>query len=454
MITFISVVLLLIGLAYTFATGMLPTATEEKIKKGKSAGWKFILGAVCVFMLNGAFFYADAGTAYAVQYVTGGDQMIATQGLKAKWWGRTIPISYEISVKDIILGQHLNDAGDQWELDELPENMDGIYNRKAHKWEFSDAIKADISTSVIVGINITDEQKFLNMADRNKSENKLIYGRILPNIDAVLKNTCKLMDAQEYISGKSSDFDRYFRDQLENGMYQIEEFYEAQGNKEVIGDSATVRTVNPNRASKQKKYRIKKVNGTIVRDDTNTLKNYGLIIHQAQVTGIDWEKSFDDRLDLQKDEVAKTQLEKQEAERQYYTAKKMVAKGEANKAQERARLETAQIQQTIQAETKAKVAKFKVQEEAELLKAGKIAAQTKKVAADATYYENAKRVQAGLTPQERAEWHYKEAVGVAAELRHLILPSTYIEGGSSKSNGDGLLSTLLGAEIAKGMMKK
>lgn len=454
MITFISVLLLLAGLALTFATGMLPGITPEKVKSHRSKGWKFLVGSVCVFMLNGAFFYADAGTAYAVQYVTGGDQMIATQGLKAKWWGRTIPISYEISVKDVILGQHLNEEGDKWELDELPENTEGIYNRKAHRWEFSDAIKADISTSVIVGIDISNEEKFLEMADRNRSENKLIYGRILPNIDAVIKNTCKLMDAQEYISGKSSDFDRYFSDQLQNGMYQIEEYYETEKSNEIIGDSATVRSINPNRASKQKKYRIKRHNGSIVRDDTNTLKNYGLVIHQAQVTGIDWEKSFDQRLDLQKDEVAKTQLEKQEAERQYYTAKKEIAAGEAAKAKERARLETAQIQQTIQAETKAKVAKFKVQEEVELLKAGKIAAQTKKVAADATYYENAKRVQAGLTPQERAEWHYKEAVGVASELKHLTLPTTYIEGGTGNKSGDGLLSTLLGAEIAKGMMKK
>ena len=39
------------------------------------------------------------------------------------------------------------------------------------------------------------------------------------------------MDAQDYISGQASDFDRYFRDQLENGMYQVEQYYESEEHK-------------------------------------------------------------------------------------------------------------------------------------------------------------------------------------------------------------------------------
>ena len=163
-----------------------------------------------------------------------------------------------------------------------------------------------------MGVNINDEDVFLNMADRNKSEGKLIFGRVLPNIDAAIKNTCKLMDAQDYISGQASDFDRYFRDQLENGMYQVEQYYEDENINEIVGDTTTVRQIKVGKSSKQKKFRIKKdSDGNIVRDNSNSLKQYGLKIYQAQVTGIDWEESFDERLDLQKNEVAQTQLEKQ-----------------------------------------------------------------------------------------------------------------------------------------------
>ena len=397
-----------------------------------------------VAILNGMFFYADAGTAYAVQYVTGGDKMITTQGLKLKWWGRIIPLSYETSIKDIIVNNN----------NELPRNGQGIYNRRAQKWEFSDAIKAEISTSVIVGVNITDEEVFLNMADRNKSESKLINGRVLPNIDAAIKNTCKLMDAQDYISGQASDFDRYFRDQLENGMYQVELYYEAENVKEIVGDTATVRKINVGKSGKQKKFRIKRdFNGNIIRDDSNSLKRYGLKIYQAQVTGIDWEASFDERLDLQKNEVAQTQLEKQQAEREYYRAKKEVAKGESEKAKERARLEKIQIQQTIEAETEAKVAGFNLIKEKKQYEVEQFKAKSKKVAADAQYYENAKLVSAGLTPQEKAEWEYKKAVGVAEQLKSLKLPQTYISEGKSNNNEGNLLQSLIGANLANNMMK-
>ena len=443
MLTFIGILLI--------ALGLITLVLSSIIKNNKTLDWftttrsvQLTLLGIAMSIITGMFFYAEAGTAYAVQFVTGGDKMVTTQGIKLKWWGRIIPLSYETSIKDIIVDNE----------NELPESSQGIYNRKAQKWEFSDAIKAEISTSVIVGVNINDEDVFLNMADRNRSESKLIYGRVLPNIDAAIKNTCKLMDAQDYISGQASDFDRYFRDQLENGMYQVEQYYESENFNEVVGDTTTVRKISVGKSSKQKKFRIKRDNnGNIVRDNSNTLKQYGLKIYQAQVTGIDWEASFDERLDLQKNEVAQTQLEKQQAEREYYRAKKEVAKGESEKAKERARLEKAQIQQTIAAETEAKVAEFNLIKEKKQYEVEQYKAKSKKVAADAQYYENAKLVSAGLTPQERAEWNYKTAVDVASQIKDLRLPTTYIESGSKSENSGNLLQSLIGADLAKKMME-
>lgn len=66
---------------------------------------------------------------------------------------------------------------------------------------------------------------------------------------------------------------------------------------------------------------------------------------------------------------------------------------------------------------------------------------------------NRMKVSAGLTPQERAEWEYKTAVGVAAELKSLKLPETYIQG-TGGNNGSSILEQLIGAELAKGMLKK
>lgn len=478
MITLLGVVLLLLTLA-SYVWGRFKISSDEsnaeKLKfnednphnlqrittmpKWPLPGKKRIYLTLAVLLLafNGFFFWALPGTVYSVQFPWGGDKMVKSQGVKVKAWGKTIPISYESSIKDVILKQVHVDG--EWRVPKLPENDLGVYNRRAQKWEFSDAIKADIACAVIVGVSIDDEEKFLQMADRNRSEKKLIYGRILPNIDAALKNTCKLMDAQEYISGKASDFDRYFKDQLENGMYLVEEYTPQAQVQQVIGDTATVRTVGISDQNEQKKYRIKRDSqGNIMRDKTsNSLKQYGLTIYQAKVTSIDWEDSFDERLDKQKNEVALTQLEKQEAERQYYTTKKEIAKGEAMKAAERAALEKQQIKLTIAAETEAKVAEQNVIVEKRQLAVEKYKAQSKKVAADATYYENMKRVQAGLTPQERKEQDIQTNADKWNAISKMRFDGVYMMGsgtGGKNQSPDGILTQLLGAEVAKSMIKK
>ena len=367
---------------------------------------------------------------------------VVNQGINTKMWGRLIPIQFELPIKYVIPGKD-GELGEQSKY----ANVD-----KAKYWAFSDAVKARIATSVVISINTADEDQFLSVADRNKTERNLIRSRIIPNIDQSLKNTCKLMDAQDYISGQASDFDRYFKDQLENGMYVLEEYVENE-NREIIGDSTTLRTIT-NKETKQKRFRIKFRDGKPVREEGNSLRAYGLTVVQAVVTEIDWEATFDKRLQLQKEEVAQTQLEKQQAEREFYRAQKETARGEAEKAAERARLEKEQIQKTIEAETKAKVAEFNLIEERKNYEVAQFKAKTQKTLADAQSYENAKLVTAGLTPQERAEWEYKTSVNVARELKELRLPEIYIQDGGKSSNDGNLLQSLIGAELAKKMINK
>jgi len=391
-------------------------------------------------VITGMFFYAEPGTAYAVQYPWGGQKAVFRQGIHTKMWGRLIPIQFELPIKYVIPDR----AG------ELGEQSKYAYVQKAKDWEFNDAVKGKIATSVVIGISVSNQEQFLSVADRNKSERNLVYSRIIPNIDQAIKNTSKLMAAQDYISGQAADFDRYFQDQLENGMYVLEEFV-INEKPDIIGDSTTVRKV-VNRTSKQKRFRVKYENGEPVRVNSNSLKSYGLTVIQAVVNSIDWESAFDKRLQLQKEEVAQTQLEKQQAEREFYRAQKEKAKGEAEKAKERARLEKEQIQQTIAAETEAKVAEFNLTKEKKQFEVEQFKAKSKKVAADAQYYENEKLVRAGLTPQERAEWNYKTSVDVARELKSLKLPEIYIEGGDKGKSDANLLESLIGADLAKKMM--
>ncbi len=439
MLLFIGISIIVIGILSLVLKPFLPSI---KLLNWFNPKKSIQIIAVGIFMsiFSGVFFYAEPGTAYAVQYPWGGQKAVFRQGINTKMWGRLIPIQFELPIKYVIP----NADG------KLGEQSKYAYVQKSNEWEFNDAVKGKIATSVVLSIRISDEEQFLSVADRNKTERNLVYSRIVPNIDQAIKNTCKLMAAQDYISGQAADFDRYFQDQLENGMYVLEEFI-LEENPEIIGDSTTIRKV-VNRRGKQKRFRIKVRDGEPIRVNGNSLKSYGLTVIQAVVNEIDWEDTFDKRLQLQKEEVAQTQLEKQQAEREFYRAQKEKAKGEAEKAKERARLEKEQIQQTITAETEAKVAEFNLTKEKKQFEVEQFKAKSKKVAADAQYYENAKLVSAGLTPQERAEWDYRTSVDVAREIKSLKLPEIYIEGTQDKSSDSNLLQSLIGADLAKKMM--
>lgn len=401
--------------------------------------------------VSGLFFYNPAGTATAIQYLWGGDVAVATQGVKLKFWGKTIPISFEIALQDMI--PEKEGAGNKF-MDNLTE--EGIYRRKAQTREFADAIKADIAAALVVSINYANEELFLEMADKNRSESKLVYARIYPVYDQALKNTCKLMDAQDYISGASSQFDYYLKDQMENGMYLTEEVYE-NIDQMPIGALDSARTVAKgkitNNEKREKRYRIRKdSNGDPIRDASNSLKRYGLTVQQVAVTNIDWEASFDNRLKDQKEQVAQTQLEKQEAEKEYYATQKAIAKGEREKAETRVKLEKIQLEQTITAETAAKTASYKEQEETNLLAAARKSAEKIRVIADAEAYEISKKVSAGITPERRLQMELDASVQRTQALagpNGLQLPSTVFSGASG-NNQASMLEAILGAKILSG----
>lgn len=410
----------------------------------------FVLLGMGLMVIQGMFFVNKAGTATSIQYLWGGDKAVTTQGLKMKFWGKTIPISFEIAMQDYI--QEKDKEGNLIEL----KKEEGIYYRIGQRREFADAIKADIAASLIVSIDYADEDGFLAMADKNRSEQKLVYARIYPVYDQALKNTCKLMDAQDYISGASSQFDYYLKDQMENGMYLTEEVYADVEEVPIVASDSTKTVVKGKIAKekREKKYRIRKdANGNPVRDTSNSLKRYGLTVQQAAVTNIDWEESFDERLQDQKEQVAQTQLEKQEAEKEFYATQKAIAKGEREKAETRVKLEKQQLEITIAADTRAKEASYKEQEESNLLAASKKRAQRIRVTADAEAYEIKKKVMAGITPEKRLQMELDASVNRMKALagpQGISLPSTMFNGSQGGSKDASVLESIIGAKILSG----
>lgn len=407
---------------------------------------------IVVGIILTAVFYAKPGHSYKVYYPYGGGSKVVTKpGFNFDWWGQRREFQNEIAFKYVIPIDSLGTMPSG-----IPDNI-YYYSANDHQWEFADAVKAHIGVSVIISLNTNNQANFSKMVDDAKFENQLVYGRIIPDINTAIKNTCKLMYAQEYISGEAANFDRYFKDQLENGSYQLEQYY-VESDDETIGDTSRLNKVSSDGNSKKgtRRWKIKEDPRTKLplRDGEKTsLALYHMTIRQAVSDNIDWEDRFDNRLDKQKEQVALTQLEKQMAEKAFYNQKKLFAEGEAAKTEEKAKLEKEQIRQTIDAQTRAQVASYKIQEENNLLLAAGKSSERIRVQTDAQAYANARLVSAGLTPQERAEYENKRAIGVAAELAKMKFPEIFFAGGGEKTQ-DGLISNLISAQIASEMLKK
>ncbi len=447
MISFFGFVLVIFSLI--FLTKKYFKLFEDKIKWDQS--YLNIAGIFFAGLLMIGIFYAEPGHSYKVYYpinypIVGNSKIVTSPGFTFDWWGQRREFQNEIVFKYVITDSTRT----------MPDDMpDNIYAIPAvdHEWEFADAVKAHIGVSVVFSLNPENEINFSEMVDDAKSEKQLVYGRILPDVNTAIKNTAKLMYAQEYISGEAANFDRYLKDQLENGSYQLETYFDEE-EEETIGDTLRVSKISKNGGNKKsnRRWRIKEDPKTKLplRDGEKTsLSLYHITVRQAVSDNIDWEDKFDDRLDKQKALVAETQLEKQGAEKALYNQKKLFAEGEAAKTGEKAKLEKEQIQQTIAAETAAKVALFKVQEETNLYSASIKTSQRIHVEAEAEAFKNKQLVSAGLTPQEKMKFLNERYIGVAKELSQTKYPNFVSIGGSGGSNSDGLLSTLLSAKLTE-----
>jgi hypothetical protein len=188
-----------------------------------------------------------------------------------------------------------------------------------------------------------------------------------------------------------------------------------------------------------------------VAHEINTNK---VITAQVIVSDVVLEESFTNKLKEQRDISAEKIIEIQKVVTAGAAQQRIIAEGERDKAAERVAQELEQVAKLINIETQ-------VKEEESKRQLAEIAVQTEELKAKALITReraiadgNKFKVNAGLTPQEKAEWEYKTAVGVAAELKNLKLPETYIQGGGSGNNNSSILEQLIGAEIAKGMLKK
>ncbi len=427
MVTFIGIIFLIAG-----ASALVIAKFENKKEwmrfiTNQKAFLIIGVGTLLVFM-NSLFFFADRGFNYLLVYPTGKMSTVMEQGIKWRGFAKIDKWQKFIDVKVV-------DKGIEVDEDEVEGVMKPIPIR------FIDQVTATGYVSTRFELP-RDEKSFIDLAVKFRTMSNLVNNTIVPTVKEQLVNTAYMFAAQDYISGEAQSFRQAFEEQLKEGAYAVEKIEK----RDTI--YSTIQKNEREIKEVQTSYEVNKVfiNGMPKRIKHELSEN-NIIVSQVIVDNIELEATFKQRLEAQRDESAKRQLEQQKVETAKDAQQRIIAEGERDKAAERVAQEKEQVKALIAIETKLKQEETNKELAAIALETEKLLAQKKKVTADAEAYEIAKKVNAGITPEVKLQMELDRDVKVAAEIAKIQFPQTMIMGGSSK--GGTPLESLIGAAMAK-----
>ncbi|MEL6273513.1 MAG: hypothetical protein AAFQ37_02935 [Bacteroidota bacterium] len=220
----------------------------------------------------------------------------------------------------------------------------------------------------------------------------------------------QLMDSERHYSGGKSELAEAFKFQLRNGQYIIDQ-------QEVVRrDSASGEII---RSYENTPRKTADGGFALAKSD---VQQYDIEPNFVAITLVDYESVVDEKLKAKVEQSTREAIAKQELVTAQQEALTAEMRGRQKVAEVRANEEAAKIEAEIraQAETavaaeQAKQAKYKAER---ALAEGRAAAEVARL-----------KVQAGLSPRERAEFEKETRIGVAAELAKVKVPQIVIGGG-------------------------
>lgn len=430
-------VLLLIGYLVLLKVSSIADSVpilKKFLVEGKMKIATPIISALFI-LLPGLIFYAEYGTNYYLVSPLGNEfAVMDSRGFKLRLFSRISPWTKYIDIKTV----EVDSTG--YVLEDVDE-LEG-YIKGGISVRFIDQVTGKVMLSARFQTP-TVEEDFMDMAKKFRTMSNLVNNTLIPTLIEQTTNTGYMFAAQDYISGEAQLFKQTLEEQLKDGSYQVvkEEIKDTIYSSITDTASRGIKEINTS-------YKVKKVysSGKPVRIPHEITKN-NILVSQVIIQDVDPEPKFKERLEKQRDESAKRQLAQQQTETAKAEQMRIIAQGENDKATERVSKEKEQISQVIQYETERAIEEQKLKTAKIALETAEIEAKRIKEMADAKAYENAKLVAAGLTPQERAEWEYKKAVGVAEQMKDIKLPNYVIMGSGQSGKELNLIESLIGVKM-------
>ena len=264
---------------------------------------------------------------------------------------------------------------------------------------FNDASDGQIYGSLRVKLP-TDVEHLSRIQTDYNGMDRLMNDLVSQTVTKVIYASGPLMSAFESYAEKKNDLIDYITDQLNNGVYKTAIKTEETIDP-VTGEKKTVRlaTLIPDENAP----------GGYKRSEASPFAYYGLSIGQVAVSKIDYSEKVKMQIAQQQEANMLIQTSK---------AKSAAALQEAVRAEQEGKAIAAKAKWEQEKIKAIEVTKAEQEREVSRLAAEKAEFDKKRIIAEGQAEAEANRlkVAAGLTPQEKAEWEYKTAVGIAEAL--------------------------------------
>ena len=370
-----------------------------------------VIGVIAVVLFGASFYIfedADKSKNYVCQMpITGTYKVWTDGGLQMQMFGSVQSYSKTLQVE--FSGVEKNQTG-----------YVGVGRTPAAATTFNDKGRGMIVGSFRVVLP-TDEQNMSKIQRDFGSEDALIDNLVRPTLYKVVTACGPLMSSLESVSETRTDLIAYITDQLNNGVYKTkavktEVLNELTGEMEVRTQSVILEDIN--------------APGGYARQEISPFSQYGITCGLVSILDIKYDAATQDQIDAQKQANLAVITSKTKSIEAMQRTLQITEEGKA--AAEKAKWEQ---------EREKAVAVTKAEQEREVarLAAEKAKFEKEKVIAEGQAQAEANRlkVAAGLTPQERAEWDYKTAVGIAqalADTKVSWVPEIMINGKDGASN--------------------
>lgn len=252
---------------------------------------------------------------------------------------------------------------------------------------------------------------------------------IVRNVAEALSNTATYMVAEDSYAAGRAVFSDLAMQQLKDGIFKT--------------STKTVEVTDTD-GTKFKKKEIRVVydnDGNPIIQKKSLLKHYGIEILQFVVNDFEYDEKINELIARKKDAEQNKVVAMANAEKAKQDAITAEEQGKARIAEARANAEVVKATEVTNAQKVAEIAKIKANQEKEVARLAaeqaKFEAEKIKAQGEAEAYAAKKKVEAGLTPREKAEFERDTKIGIAKALASVQFPTRMVVSGSG-TNGSGI----------------